>query len=102
MVRFPYFGFPFQYPYYRYYNKQNYIQKSKDIQRETLKQQTEEKTSSANFKTSSSQYKNHHSKVNYSLLYLDDIMILCLLFLLYKENVKDEMLFIALILLLLS
>ena len=35
-------------------------------------------------------------------LYLDDIIILCLLFLLYKEDVKDEMLFIALILLLLG
>ena len=35
-------------------------------------------------------------------LYLDDIIILCLLFILYKEDVKDEMLFIALILLLLN
>ncbi len=127
MVRFPYWGFPFQYPYYRYYNKQNYIQNLENIQKEkeTLKQQTEEETSSVKFKTSSSQYRNHHSRVNYSLpitihfdnfsnsdnpilelfgikLYLDDIIILCLLFLLYKEDVKDEMLFIALILLLLT
>lgn len=35
-------------------------------------------------------------------LYLDDIMILGLLFFLYQEGVQDEMLFIALILLLLS
>lgn len=35
-------------------------------------------------------------------LYLDDIIILCLLFILYKEETKDEMLFISLILLLLS
>lgn len=35
-------------------------------------------------------------------LYSDDIMILCLLFLLYKEDVKDEMLFMCLLLLLLS
>lgn len=35
-------------------------------------------------------------------LYLDDIMILGLLFFLYQENVQDEMLYIALILLLLS
>ena len=35
-------------------------------------------------------------------LFLDDIIILGILFLLYKEEVKDEMLFIALILLLLS
>ncbi len=35
-------------------------------------------------------------------LYLDDIIILGLLFFLYQENVQDEMLYIALILLLLS
>ncbi len=35
-------------------------------------------------------------------LYLDDIIILGLLFFLYKEGVQDEMLFIALILLLLG
>lgn len=35
-------------------------------------------------------------------LYLDDIIILGLLFFLYQENVQDEMLFITLILLLLS
>ena len=35
-------------------------------------------------------------------LYIDDILILVLLFLLYKEEVKDEMLYISLILLLLS
>ena len=35
-------------------------------------------------------------------LYLDDLIILSLLFFLYKEDVKDDMLFILLILLLLS
>lgn len=35
-------------------------------------------------------------------LYLDDLIILGLLFFLYQEDVKDEMLFIVLILLLLS
>lgn len=35
-------------------------------------------------------------------LYMDDILILILLFILYKEDVKDEMLYISLILLLLS
>lgn len=35
-------------------------------------------------------------------LYLDDIIILCLLFCLYSEGVKDEMLFLSLILLLLN
>ena len=35
-------------------------------------------------------------------LYFDDVLILSLLFLLYKEEVKDEGLFLALILLLIS
>lgn len=35
-------------------------------------------------------------------LYQDDLIIFALLFILYKENVKDEMLFICLILLLIS
>lgn len=35
-------------------------------------------------------------------LYYDDILILCLLFFLYKEEVKDPYLFISLVLLLLS
>lgn len=35
-------------------------------------------------------------------LYLDDLIILGLLFLLYKEGVKDELLFLSLILLLIS
>jgi hypothetical protein len=35
-------------------------------------------------------------------LYYDDILILCLLFCLYKEDVKDYNLFIALLLLLIS
>lgn len=35
-------------------------------------------------------------------LYFDDILLVCLLFFLYNEGVKDEGLFIALILLLLS
>lgn len=35
-------------------------------------------------------------------LYSDDFLILCLLFILYKEEVKDEMLFICLLLLLVN
>ena len=35
-------------------------------------------------------------------LYSDDVLIFCILFFLYSEGIKDEMLFICLILLLLS
>ena len=35
-------------------------------------------------------------------LYFDDILLICLLFFLYNEGVKDKLLFISLILLLLT
>lgn len=52
--------------------------------------------------------KKNNSKENYFFelfglkLYFDDVLIICLLFFLYQEGVKDEELFISLILLLLS
>ncbi len=135
MARFPYFGFPYQYPYYRYYNRNtqmnsNYppIVSSNSRSDETssikydsdIKENTEENFSSVKSNRSYSKTKsNKNSLFSFNFngflnsdnpiinilgidLYLDDIMILCLLFILYKEEIKDEMLFIALILLLLS
>ena len=57
-----------------------------------------------------SQKSSHHSKSDSEVLfelfgiklYFDDVLILSLLFFLYKENVKDEGLFLALVLLLIS
>lgn len=57
-------------------------------------------------------YYNNHNNLNKNSqvflsifgldLYFDDILILCILFSLYTEGVKDEMLFICLLLLLLT
>lgn len=138
MVRFPYFGFPFQYPYYRYYNQNQYHsyntekKQNNDLKNNNFQNcdniNTEEDTSSVenrniafNTQKVSSSKKNNFFSLPFTFdfnglsdsdspilelfgikLYLDDIIILCLLFLLYIEDVKDEMLFIALILLLLS
>lgn len=86
------------------------------------KEQRKTNHSKQNFEHSQSQYKdsnqnntqkkeeNHGSfDLNSPLfqilgisLYFDDILILCLLFFLYQEGVKDQSLFISLILLLLS
>lgn len=131
MARFPYFGFPFQYPYYRYYNQNKYInnnnktshsiendynQTSSIINDINENKNTEENISSVQ---SNRSYLNNIFPFSFDFngfsnsddpiidifgikLYLDDIIILCLLFILYKEDVKDEMLFIALILLLLN
>lgn len=128
MFRFPYFGFPFQYPYYRYYNQNKHTNNIENVSNNNSnetsltindideKENTEENTSSVR---SNRSYSNNIFPFSFDLngfsnssnpiinilgmeLYLDDIIILCLLFILYKEDVKDEMLFIALILLLLN
>lgn len=130
MARFPYFGFPYQYPYYRYYNQNTPISynstpitssdnKTSSINYDSdIKENTEENISSVQPNRSYSKT-NTNSLFSFNFngflnsdnpiinilgidLYLDDIMILCLLFILYKEGIKGEMLFIALLLLLLS
>ena len=51
-------------------------------------------------------YLNNNSDIVFEILgiklHYDDILLICLIFFLYNEGVKDEFLFIALILLLLS
>ena len=98
MPVFPNFGFPYFYPYNRncYYNKycnNNFTSKKSEEQQSC---QIEEN----NLATDS------NDKPIFEIfglqLYMDDILILCLLYFLYEENVKDELLFIALLLLLLS
>ena len=99
MFRFPYFGFPYGYPYYNYSNKYYY---NKNIEKK------EEKTSFATPDESRSTSPSSTSNVQPIFeifgikLFLDDLIILGILFFLYKEDVKDQYLFIALILLLLS
>lgn len=130
MARFPFFGFPYQYPYYnRYYNNYKYcnsnINKTNDKNSDTDKELEESSVQARDNNNSNRSCSKISSKNNQFLpfsfnftgfsdcdkpilnfmgikLFLDDIIILGILFLLYKEEVKDEMLFIALILLLLS
>ena len=130
MARFPFFGFPYQYPSYnRYYNNYKYcnsnINKTNDKNSDTDKELEESSVQARDNNNSNRSCSKISSKNNQFLpfsfnftgfsdcdkpileimgikLFLDDIIILGILFLLYKEEVKDEMLFIALILLLLS
>lgn len=99
MPIFPNFGFPYYYPYnknYYYYNK--YCNNNSNS--EKTKQQQSCQIEKNNLATDSD------DKPLFEIfglqLYMDDILILCLLYFLYEENVKDELLFIALLLLLLS
>ena len=89
MYNFPFPGFPF---YRNYYGKQQYSNNN-----------FEEKNSTTNNNDSSTINDNSPFISILGIdLYSDDILILCILLSLYLEGVKDEMLFISLILLLLS
>lgn len=103
MARFPFFGFPYQYPYYnRYYNNYKYynsnINKNNNNANDTDKEIEESSVQARDNNNCDKPILNFMG----IKLFLDDIIILGILFLLYTEEVKDEMLFIALILLLLS
>ena len=103
MARFPFFGFPYQYPYYnRYYNNYKYynsnINKNNHDDNDTDKEIEESSVQARDNNNCDKPILNFMG----IKLFLDDIIILGILFLLYTEEVKDEMLFIALILLLLS
>ena len=53
-------------------------------------------------KNSSKNNENYFFELFGLKLYFDDVLLICLIFFLYQEGVKDEELFISLILLLLS
>jgi len=98
MPRFPGYGFPFQ--YYRPYRKNNYYNNYVP-HTPTPEPVTPPLEIPAPTKTAKSS-----DSVWFDLfgikLYFDDVLILSLLFFLYKEEVKDEGLFLALVLLLIS
>lgn len=108
-----YFKYKNYYPYYRYYNS-SYPRSVTDY---TLNKDTSSppKNSSTYKKRKSAKYSfaniNLNSLFNDDLenpiieifgikLYLDDLIILGILFFLYEENVHDDILFIILLLLL--
>ena len=104
MFRFPFYGYPYNYPYYRYYNtyNTNNIQQSKNE-----KEKKDSITSSNEVSNTTNSRFNFNTEPNIFeifgiKLYLDDLIILGILFFLYEQNVKDEMLYIILFLLLLS
>lgn len=123
MGNFPFYRFPYRNHYYPYYSHYPNVPKSMANLKEEPK--TENETINENepkrmeeTRKISSNY-NSFANINFSnlfssnleepileilgiQLYLDDILILALLFFLYTEGVQDEILFITLILLLLS
>lgn len=103
MPNSPFFNMPFfGSPYYNrnYYNK--YGNSNKNYNNTT--QDYTEKSNYDIHTEKSTTNKNGQAFLSiFGLdLYFDDILILCILFSLYTEGVKDEMLFICLLLLLLT
>ncbi len=104
MFRFPLYGYPYNYQYYNYYNK--YPAK------QHIENEKNSITNSSEISNTTDSNSNRHSSSNSDeqaifeifgiKLFLDDLIILGLLFLLYQQNVKDEMLYIILLLLLFS
>lgn len=109
MFNFPFFGYPYNNPYYRYYNR--FPNNIKDTTNKTQQFNKEEKKDSI---TNSKEISNTinlraHSDSDQAIfeifgikLYLDDLIIIGILFFLYQQNVNDEMLYIILLLLLFS
>ncbi len=111
MFRFPYFGYPYNNPYYRYYPKyNNYINNNSNTQplstkiSSTTRENVSSNTATESRKINSSTINSEQAlfEIFGIKLFFDDIVILCLLFFLYQENVNDEMLYIILFMLLFS
>ena len=102
MPRFPGYGFPFQ--YYRPYPKTNNYNTYKSNTTHSYNPPITPLEITSPPKGQEPQ--KPQSPVWFDLfgikLYFDDVLILSLLFFLYKEEVKDEGLFLALLLLLIS
>lgn len=98
MGSFPYFGFPYNYKYYNYLKQNNSITSSNKTSN-TINPINKSKKESSSKSTDSD---NPIFEIFGIKLYFDDIVIMGLLFFLYQENVKDEMLYIILFLLLFS
>ena len=112
MFNFPFFSYPYNYPYYRYPNRYN-----PDIKNTTNNQlinqeenEEKEKNSITNSKTISNTINSRSCSSSEQALfeifgiklYLDDLIIIGLLFFLYQQNVNDELLYMILFLLLFS
>ncbi len=114
MFRFPFYGYPYNYNYnyYKYYNQLG--------NSSTIKQ---EKSTAENVETNEDKIEEENQKEKSSItnsrkissttdapifeifgikLYLDDLIIIGVMYFLYQQNVHDEMLYLILLMLLFS
>lgn len=112
MFNFPFFPPYWGVPYYgKYYNSNYYNNNFSSVNKSATSNFSSTKNNTNNCDSSykkceSTKPCNGQEQAVFNILgislYNDDILILCLLFCLYNEGIKDEMLFFCLILLLLS
>ena len=117
MFNFPFFRYPYYNYYYPYYDKSilSNAEKSdiKEDYNNKIKQELKEKKRASKYNSfgpvsfvnpfDENFNENEHVLEILGLkLYLDDIILLGLLFLFYNEDIHDEILFLVLILLLLT
>lgn len=105
MFRFPYYNYP--YNYYRYYNHFNNFNKQiAEPEIDTSEKKESITNSEPISNTNNSKRTSNSDQAIFEImgikLYLDDLIILGILYFLYAQNVKDEMLYIILFLLLIS
>lgn len=110
MFNYPYMNFPYYRRYPNYYNKSNssYYRKNCNSYNEEKKEnscQINDKCNNINIsqkKENSEDETSEFIEIFGIKLFFDDILLICLIFFLYSEGIKDQYLFISLILLLLS
>lgn len=106
MFRLPFYGYPYNYNYYNYYNQyakpniQPHPSKPEEIEPQEPKE--EQKSSITNSKKISNTTEKAIFEIFGIKLYLDDLIILGVLYFLYQQEVHDEMLYLILFLLLFS
>ena len=99
---------PFNFPYF-YNKKYPYYQNNRNIyDHNSAKNNSNSNNNIPKKAENSENFKSHSESPDYFFeifglkLHFDDVLIMCILFFLYKEDVHDEELFLCIILLLLS
>ena len=106
MFRFPYYGY--HYNYYKYYNQfDNSNFSNKDYEKDNIKQEKSSITNSDLISnTTDSKRSSNSEQAIFEIfgikLYIDDLIILGVIYFLYQQKVNDVMLYIILFLLLFS
>ena len=106
MFRFPYYGYP--YNYFKYYNQFNSSNFSNHKQEDSNIKQEKSSITNDNLisNTTDSKRSSNSEQAIFEILgiklYIDDLILLGVIYFLYQQKVNDEMLYIILFLLLFS